>query len=337
MQTTIAPLPAGSRFAQFGRSQESVVFLVAAAVFVFFALTLDRFLTTGNLSNLLFNMSILGILGCGMGVVVIGRGIDLSLVSVMAVTAACLLQMLANGMDLWVAIPLVIAIGVLLGVVNGVIIAFLEVPALFSTLATGLFFFGASRVLFLDSTVLYLPASYTSLIAVAQGQFLGLPVPVLIFAALALALHFLLARTAFGQLIYAQGDNMQAARISGAPIRPMIVLEYTIAALAAVIAGFIFTAASAAIDMQIFRSTLIFDVVLVVVLGGISLAGGRGGIWSVVAGTLLIGILLNGMIILDINSNIQSVIKGVVLVGAILLDRFLHPVDEETAKQGDTL
>ena len=89
--------------------------------------------------------------------------------------------------------------------------------------------------------------------------------------------------------------------------------------------------------MQIVRSTLIFDVVLVVVLGGVSLAGGRGSVVSVIAGTLLIGVLLNGMIILNVNSSIQSVIKGVVLVFAILLDRFLHPVDEETAKQGDTL
>jgi ribose transport system permease protein len=326
-----------SLFRRYVGSQESVVFLCAGLVFVFFGLTLDRFLTAGNLSNLLFNVSMLGILGCGMGVVVIGRGIDLSLVSIMAVGGGCMLQLLSNGAPIWLAFLVVTVLTALLGAVNGIIIAFIEVPALFATLATGLLFFGASRVLFLSSTVLYLPASYTSYIAIAQGRIFGVPIPVVIFAVVAFVLIALLKRTTFGQLLYAQGDNLQAARISGAPVRPMIVMEYMLSALAALVAGFIFTAASAAIDMQIVQSTLIFDVVLVVVLGGISLSGGRGSIWSVVAGTLLIGILLDGMIILDVNSNVQDVIKGVVLVAAILLDRFLHPVDEETAKQGDTL
>lgn len=326
-----------SLWRRYAASQEGVVFLCAGLAFASFGLTLDRFLTAGNLSNLLFNVSMLGILGCGMGVVVIGRGIDLSLVSIMAVGGACMLQLLSNGAPMWLALLVVTVLTILLGAVNGVIVAFVEVPALFATLATGLLFFGASRVLFLSSTVLYLPASHASYIAIAQGRIFGIPIPVVIFAVVALVLIALLRRTTFGQLLYAQGDNLQAARISGAPVRPMIVIEYVLSALAALIAGFIYTAASAAIDMQIARSTLIFDVVLVVVLGGISLSGGRGSIWSVVAGTLLIGVLLDGMIILDVNSDVQDAIKGVVLVVAILLDRFLHPVDEETAKQGDTL
>jgi ribose transport system permease protein len=174
-------------------------------------------------------------------------------------------------------------------------------------------------------------------ISIAQGRVLGIPVPVIGFVVIATVLQFILRKTVFGELLYAQGDNLQAVRNSGAPVRVMIVIEYILSAIAGLLAGFVFAAASAAIDMQIVRSTMIFDVVLVVVLGGVSLSGGRGSIVSVFAGTLLIGILLNGMIILDINSNIQSIIKGVVLVAAILLDRALHPVDEETAKQGDTL
>jgi ribose transport system permease protein len=318
-------------------SQESIVFICAAFAFTVFSATLGQFLAAGNLSNLVFNMSILGILGCGMAMVVIGRGIDLSLVSIMAVGSGCLLQFLADGMSLWLAFILVFLIAVVCGLINGIIVAFLEVPALFATLATGLLFFGGSRIFLLDSMVLYLPASETFVISIAQGRILGIPVPVIGFVIVAMVLQFVLRKTVFGELLYAQGDNLQAVRNSGAPVRVMIVIEYVLSAIAGLLAGFVFAAASAAIDMQIVRSTLIFDVVLVVVLGGVSLSGGRGSIVSVVAGTLLIGILLNGMIILDINSNIQSIIKGVVLVAAILLDRALHPVDEETAKQGDTL
>lgn len=320
----------------FLRSQEAVVFLTALVVFVGFALALDRFLTPGNLSVLVFNMSLIGILGCGMAVIVIGRGIDLSLIAIMAVTSATLLQLLSNGVPMGVAIPITLLLALAMGALNGLIIAFFEVPALFATLATALVFFGASRVFFLDSAVLYLPGAYSSFIALASADIAGIPVPVIVFLCVALALHLLLNATSFGQLTYAQGDNIWAARNSGAPVRPMIVLQYMISALAAVIGGYIFTAASGAIDMQIIRSTLIFDVVLVVVLGGVSLAGGRGSIWSVVVGTLLIGILVNGMVILDLNSSIQGIAKGIVLICAILLDRFLHPVDEETAKQGDT-
>lgn len=333
-----AATAAGNTHARRGilRSQEAVVFFIALAVFVGFSIGLERFLTAGNLSVLVFNMSLIGILGCGMAVVVIGRGIDLSLIAIMAVTSAVLLQLLTNGVPLGVAIPVTLVMALVMGAINGAIIAFFEVPALFATLATALVFFGASRVFFLDSAVLYLPGTYSSFIALASASVFGIPLPVLAFLCVALVLHFVLNATAFGQLTYAQGDNMWAARNSGAPIRLMIVLQYMISACAAVVGGYIFTAASGAIDMQIIRSTLIFDVVLVVVLGGVSLAGGRGSIWSVIVGTLLIGILVNGMVILNLDSSIQGIAKGVVLACAILLDRFMHPVDEETAKQGDT-
>jgi ribose transport system permease protein len=319
------------------RSQEAVVLLISAVVFVIFSFTLDKFTSSGNLSVLVFNMSLLGILGCGMAVVVIGRGVDLSMVAELAVVSACLLQLLANGVPMIVAIPITVILALVMGAINGVVIAFFEVPALFATLASSLVFFGGSRAFFLDSAVLYLPANHTTFLALAGSKVLGVPLPALIFAGLAVLLHFLLTATTFGQLTYAQGDNFAAARNAGASVRRMMVVQYMIAALTALLAGYVFTAASAAIDMQITHSTLIFDVVLVVVLGGVSLAGGRGGVQSVIVGTLLIGVLTNGMIILNINSNVQGLIKGLVLVLAILLDRFLHPVDEETAKQGDTL
>jgi ribose transport system permease protein len=87
--------------------------------------------------------------------------------------------------------------------------------------------------------------------------------------------------------------------------------------------------------LQVAEGTLIFDVIMVVVLGGVSLTGGRGNVVSVVAGTLLIGVLLNGMTIMDMDIQTQNVVKGVVLLSAIVMDSVLHPRDEETSKQGD--
>ena len=319
------------------QSQEAVVFALAAAMFIVMAIGLPRFLTAGNISALLFNMSIIGVLGCGMAMVVIGQGIDLSMVAILAVTSALLVQLLIGGMPLWQALLVTGCLAAALGALNGLLVAYLEIPALFATLASGLLFFGGSRVLILDTAVYYVPSTQEGLLAVAKASFLGLPVPVIIFAGIAICLHFVLRATTFGRYVYARGDNVLAARTSGVAVRPIVVVQYVIAGLCALLGGVIFTSASAAIDMQVFRSTLIFDVVLVVILGGVSLAGGRGSMLSVVAGTLLIGVLLNGMVILNINSSVQSIIKGIVLILAILLDRFLHPVDEETARQADTL
>ena len=103
-----------------------------------------------------------------------------------------------------------------------------------------------------------------------------------------------------GRFIYAIGDNFAAARISGAPVRPIIVLQYAISATVAYLAGLITATAVSSMNTAVVNSSMIYDVILVVVLGGIGLSGGRGGIRNVIVGTLLIGILLNGMTIMNI-------------------------------------
>ena len=115
----------------------------------------------------------------------------------------------------------------------------------------------------------------------------------------------------------------------------MIVLQFVLAALIGVFAGIVMAASINSMPTRIYNSTLIYDVILVVVLGGIGLSGGRGGVINVVIGTLLIGTLLNGMTILDVPYSAQNLVKGVILLVAILIDSFLNPRNEETAQQGD--
>ncbi|MBN9274248.1 MAG: ABC transporter permease, partial [Mesorhizobium sp.] len=124
-------------------------------------------------------------------------------------------------------------------------------------------------------------------------------------------------------------------RISGVPVRPLIVLQYVIAALIAFCAGLVMTANVDSMNTRIVNSTLVYDVILVVVLGGIGLGGGKGGIRNVVVGTLLIGILLNGMTIMNIPFLMQNIIKGIILLAAIVADTLLNPRDEQTSQQGD--
>jgi ribose transport system permease protein len=151
----------------------------------------------------------------------------------------------------------------------------------------------------------------------------------------AVAMHLFLSKTSIGRFVYAQGDNPEAASLAGISLRPLIVLEYVVVALLAWLAGLVWIGTTGSMQMSITQGTMVFDVILVVVLGGISLIGGRGSVLSVVVGCALIGTLLNAFTIMDVNSEVQNIIRGGVLLAAILLDNRLHPRDEETARQGD--
>lgn len=319
----------------FRPTQEQIVLGVTLLLAAGFALTLPGFATLGNLLTLTRSVAILGMLGIAMSVVVIGRGLDLSLVATMAVTSALTLQLLQHHWPLAAALAAALALALAIGIVNGGIIAFVEIPALFTTLATGFLIFGLGRVFLLDSVITYLPENAKAFAWIGQARFAGVPVPVLAFSLAAVLVHGLLSRTSIGRFIYAHGDNAEAARLTGIAVRPLTMLEYALCAVIGLAAGLVMAASTASMNMQVINSTLIFDVILVVVLGGVSLVGGRGSMLSVLAGTALIGTLLNGMTILDLDNNVQNIVKGAVLLAAIILDNRLHPRDEETARQGD--
>ena len=118
-------------------------------------------------------------------------------------------------------------------------------------------------------------------------------------------------------------------------MRSVIVLQYTISASIAYVAGMITATAVSSMNTAVATSPMIYDVILVVVLGGISLSGGRGGIRNVLVGTLLIGILLNGLTIMNIEYTLQNVIRSLILLAAIVLDSLINPRDEQTDQQGD--
>jgi len=168
-----------------------------------------------------------------------------------------------------------------------------------------------------------------------QGAILGVPMPIVMFAFACVVVALFLRQTRWGAYVYAVGDNPNAARVTGIPTRPIIVLQYVLAALIGYFAGLVLAASLNSMPTRIFNSTLIYDVILVVVLGGIGLSGGRGGVLNVIIGTLLIGTMLNGMTIMDIPYAGQNLIKGVVLLLAVIADSVLNPRNEETAQQGD--
>lgn len=316
-------------------TQEQIVLIVTVILAGIFSAALPGFATISNLFTLLNSISVLGILALGAAVVIIGRGLDISQIASMAVGAAVAAIMMQNGLSIGWALSVGLCVPIVIGLVNGLVIAFIEVPPLFATLATNLLMFGGARVFFIGSNyTIHVPDRAQSFLALG-GNLGVIPVPVLVFLGLGVLVHLYLSRTRAGRLIYAHGDNADAARVTGIAIRPLTVFEYVLSALLAYVAGLVLMAMLSSIDTQIVMGTEIFSVILVVVLGGVSLVGGRGSVYSVMAGALLIGVLQSGMTRMNLGSDIQNVVRGIVLMGAIVLDNRLHPRDEETARQGD--
>jgi ribose transport system permease protein len=316
-------------------SQQEIVFAVFAALFLTFSVFLNGFLSADNMLTLLQNVAVLGILGLAMAIVVIGRGIDLSLIAALAVPAGLVLQMVQNGHSLPASLLAAGLLAIAVGLVNGWLIAYAEVPPLFATLATGLFVAGLGQAALFQLDVVQWSDGMAGFERLGQGSILGIPTSIVMFAIACVVVFVLLRQTRWGAYIYAIGDNPFAARVTGIPSRPIIVLQYVLAALIGCFAGLVLAASVNSMPTRIFNSTLIYDVILVVVLGGIGLSGGRGGVVNVIIGTLLIGTMLNGMTILNIPYAGQNLIKGLVLLIAVITDTLLNPRNEETAQQGD--
>ena len=315
-------------------SQEQIILALAILLFAASAIFLRGFLAADNLISIVRSISVLGILAIGMAIVIIGRGIDLAAVSIMAMSAAWYLQMLNDGTAEWVALALVVAGVLAIGLFNGFLIAYAEVPPIFTTLASGLFVFGFVRSRLITQDAVPVPKDHW-LEVLGRARFLDIPPEVFIFGGLSFAAYLFLRFTKPGRYVYFMGDNFLAARNIGVPVRPMILLRYVISAFTALCAGLLTAASIHSINTRIVNQPILYDIILVVVIGGIGLNGGKGGMRNVIVGALLIGIMLNAMTILDISNLYQNLIKSTILLIAIIADSLLNPRDEQTAQQGD--
>ena len=323
------------------RNQELIILIVTVVIFAGFSVFLDKFFSTGNLLTLMRSVSILGILSIAMAIVVISKGIDLSLIATLAVGTA-LASVLSSG-DVLPSIDLPFIYAVILGFIftailcamTGVLVAYWDMASVFVTLAMAGVIYGLGRTLFIRDELNYLPEDAAWLEYLGRGQLFGVPMPIICFLMLAIIMHLLLTKTTFGKFVYSIGDSGLAARTAGVPVRPILVMIFILAGTVAYFAGLLTAGAISSINTRMVAGSMIYDVLLVVVVGGIGLSGGKGGMHNVILGTLLIGTLLNGMVIMDISFIVQNLIKGIILLLAIMTDTILNPRDEQTTQQGD--
>jgi ribose transport system permease protein len=277
------------------------------------------FLTLGNLLDVARQVSINAIISFGMTLVILLGGIDLSVGSILAVSSLMVALLMQAGDSAGLATLIGILAGALMGAVNGLLVTKGRVAPFIATLGTMTLLRGVALVLSQGSPISGFPSVLFS--ALGGGYFLRvIPLPVVWMLALFAILWFVLDRTVFGRHVYATGGNPEAASLSGVNVDRVQILVYTLSGFTAAVAGIILTSrldsaqptAGAGYEL---------DAITAVVLGGTSLAGGRGWIFGTLLGALLIGVLNNGLNLVGVSAFYQQVIKGSVILLAVLLDR----------------
>ena len=302
------------------------IFLGMCALLAIFSPN-NSFLKPQNLINVVRQISVIGLLAIGVMLCIIAMGIDLSLGSVLgfaAVVSASLVQQpdwkeaLYPGLQL-PAIAAVLAglgVGILLGGVNGALIATFKIPPFIATLGMMTMARGFAYIYSNGRPVSTLNADF---LWIGGGDVLGVPVPIIIFGLVIVLTHLMLNFTRFGRHIYAIGGNEVAARVSGVNLGMTKVGIYMFSGLMAGLGGVVLTArvqsATPALGMG-----YELDAIASAVIGGTSFAGGIGTVWGTVVGALIIGVMNNGLDLLNVSPFYQQVVKGVIIIVAIIID-----------------
>ncbi|AFY87363.1 MAG: Ribose import permease protein RbsC [Chroococcidiopsis cubana SAG 39.79] len=290
---------------------------ILALICILFALLTPNFLTTGNIVNIFRQASINIVLATGMTFVILTGGIDLSVGSILGVTAVVgVLTSLIPGVG-WLAVPVALLAGLGLGLINGALIAFLDLPPFIVTLGALTALRGAAYLIASGTTVINRDLNF----AWIGINYLG-PVPWLVVIALltVVASWFILRRTILGMQIYAVGGNQQAARLTGIKVKRVLLFVYGVSGLLSGLAG-IMSASRLYSATGMLGNGYELDAIAAVILGGTSFSGGIGTIWGTLLGALIIATLNNGLTLLNMSFFWQLVVKGLVIIVAVTIDR----------------
>lgn len=299
--------------------REYFVYIALLALIIFFSIASPFFLTPGNFANIGRQTAIVSIIAVGMTLVIINAQIDLSVGSVFALcsmAAGLAMQFISN---FWLLGALAaIAVGVIFGFINGFVTVKLGVPSFLVTL--GMLGVARGIALLITDTRPVLIANPTYFAIFGDSNILGVPIAVvwtLVIVALGV---ILLHKTAFGLRVFATGGNPQAARFTGVNTNRTVIQSFVFTGALVGVASLLFTgvAHAARPDMGV---GLELDVIAAVILGGVSLFGGRGTVIGALAGSLIIGIMNNGLVLMGVSSSVQQIIKGAIIIAAVSLSK----------------
>lgn len=306
------------------RARETSVFAALIALVVVMSFASPYFLTPENIFNVLRNMSTISIIAIGMTMVIITGGIDLSVGSVLAMSAMMTARLMVEfGLDPWLALVIGLLFGALAGLVNGLIITKVQVNPFITTM--GMMSIGRGLTYLLASGLRGTVASNIPMrdpgLNFLGGGYIGpVPFPVIEMAVLVIVASLFLSNTVLGRQIYAVGSNEQAARLSGVDVDRVRLFCYTLTGLLAAFAGMMTAgllsnaATNAGLGTEL-------DVIAAAVIGGASLAGGQGTVYGAVIGAAIMAVLRNAFVLLGLPAYMQTISIGVVIILAVALDR----------------
>jgi simple sugar transport system permease protein len=300
-------------------SPEGRLAVIAVAVFaVMSVLSPDRFLSGQNFTSMAFQFPEFAILALAMTLTMLTGGIDLSVVGIANLSAIVAAQMLTGGGDGLVlpALAASLAVGVAAGLFNGVLIAALGLPPILATLGSGLIYTGIAVAMTGGSAVMGLPPAIA---VIGNASVLGIPVPLILFAGLALGLSLLLTRTGFGIKVQMYGANPLAARFAALDITGLLLRVYVLSGVLAAVAGMVVMsrANSAKAD---YGSSYLLLAVLIAVLGGVNPYGGYGRVIGVVLAVLSMQFLSSGLNMLQVSNFARELIWGVLLIFVMVVN-----------------
>jgi ribose transport system permease protein len=276
----------------------------------------SRFLDPQNIKNILSQNAPVGIIAVGMTFVMITGGFDLSVGAVYAAGATIYASLAVAGWNLPAAAAVTVAVGLVAGLVNGLVVTRLKVNPFVATLGTMTAYSGLALIYSNSSPFVVADPEFTQL---GRGVLLGMPVSIWILFAFFAVGQFILAKTVYGRTLFAIGGNNEASRLAGLPTKWLRTSTYVVSGSCAAIAGMII-ASRLAIGQADIGATMALDAIAIVVIGGTSLLGGEGAVWRTVIGMLIVAVLTNLLDSLAVDANYQLVIKGVIVIAAVALD-----------------
>ena len=314
----------GVRIVRF--AQRQALLAVLGILVVTFALVSPYFFVYSNFLNIGSLSAVLGLMAIPETALLISGGIDISVGSVAATSSVTLGVLYTNGVNIWLAVALVLLLGATVGTVNGAVAIFLGVDPLVTTLGTYSLFLGLAYVISGTQTVIITATGFTF---PGQGSIAGIPFALLLFLVLFGGALFVERMTRFGRSVYVIGGNIEAARNAGLRVNSIRLTLYVLSGLGAALAGVILTSAlsSSAPDLG---DPYLLGVITAVILGGASLRGGRGTLVGTLIAIAILGVLQNGFALLQFSSFAYDMVLGGLLVIAVLLDQRLRILERKS-------
>ncbi|GLC82881.1 ABC transporter permease [Lacrimispora brassicae] len=291
--------------------------LILLVICTFAAFFSKSFLSVSNLFNVFKQVTVAGIIGCGMTFVILTGGIDLSVGSILGFAGVVASGVLASTGNTLLAVFTAVAIGITCGIINGFFISGCGIPPFIATLGMMTLLRGCVLIYTKGSPI---PVKIDSYKFIGKGTVLGVPVPVIILIALFLLAHYILTQTSFGRSIYAFGGNREAARLSGISVKKTEWMAYIINGFLSGIAAVVLTARLGSAQSTSGQG-IEMDAIAAVILGGTSLSGGTGFVLPTVVGAMIMGIIDNILTLMNVNPHATNIVKGAVVLIAVLVDK----------------